>query len=47
MSSDGWIILLVAPVVAIVGTFESLLLLLLLGLFVVGGALIVAPKINK
>lgn len=41
ISSDGCIILLVAPVVAIVFTLS---LLLLPGVFVVGGALIVAAK---
>lgn len=40
ISSAGWIILLVAPVVAIVLTLPSLLL----GVLVVGGALIVAAK---
>lgn len=47
-SSVGCIILLVLPVVTMVfDLFSELLLLLLpLGLFVVGGALIVAPKIN-
>jgi hypothetical protein len=43
MSSAGWIILLVAPVVAIVLTLEPSLLL---GVFVVGGALIVAAVTN-
>jgi hypothetical protein len=41
MSSAGWIILLVAPVVAIVLTLEPSPLL---GVFVVGGALIVAAE---
>lgn len=44
MSSAGCIILLAAPVVAIVFTFEPSLLLLPPGVFVVGGALIVAPE---
>lgn len=42
MSSVGWMILLEAPVVAIVATLEPSLLPP--GVFVVGGALIVAPE---
>lgn len=45
MSSAGCIILLAAPVVAIVATFEPSPLPP--GVFVVGGALIVAPKQNQ
>lgn len=44
MSSAGCIILLAAPVVAIVATLDPSLLLLPPGVFVVGGALIVAPE---
>lgn len=44
MSSGGWIILLEAPVVAIVWTLEPSPLPLLFEVFVIGGALIVAPK---